>query len=168
MTKQGLGIKGFGQVDNIQYIVSRFIACLEVDSGSTTFHFGSFDPLNLIEPLLTGFGRPNRLFPVKLAVFLNNGFLPPDLILLGLIGLKPDFVGFLVKLKIAGIGGVIGQHFTFQHEIGVICHSIEKITVMRNDQKRTFVTLEKFFQPFGGCQIQMIGWLIHQNDGRFT
>ena len=47
------------------------------------------------------------------------------------------------------------------------CHTIQKVTVMRNHQDRSPELDQIFFQPFGHIEIQVVGRLVQNQQVRF-
>ena len=48
-----------------------------------------------------------------------------------------------------------------------LCNTVNEITVMRNNKHCTLKGIDITFQPFHTTQIQMVGWLVQQQNVRF-
>ncbi len=82
-------------------------------------------------------------------------------------GMKLFFTSFPPLLTLIHIGGVITPvyfHPSRTHFPNGVDHPVQKIPVMADDENGPIPTIEGTFQPFNRFHIQMIGWLVEDEQ----
>ncbi len=118
--------------------------------------FDSFDHL------FFAFRRFDILFPVPAALLLDNAFQTLNLFQIIFIFFRNRLLLCLFFYQKFRIIAFVGTKFLTIQFYRFIGNFIQKISVVRDHDKRAGKGRKKALQPFHGTDIQMIGWLIQQ------
>ena len=165
--EQGKVIEGFGKMLYMKNIISTLTAGSQCHMDISPGFSWLFKDFNLIQHLFPAFCPFDGFFTIKAFQLFNDCLLMTDLLLLVQIGIScsstQNFLFGCVSSVIAKEGGSLCL-INFNDLAG---KTIQKITVMGNSKNGTLIIQKIVFKPGNCIQVEMVCWLIEDDQLRF-